>query len=657
MAVSVILVVVCAVFGFMSYFVAARAMTDEVSDSLQLMAKQGVEKVQLGLDIQWNSLQAMANVRMIQDWDKDWNVASGIMAEEIKRSGSMDIVIADLNGDTKSPTGKTTNIKEREYFQKAVKGERAVSDPIVNKTDGTIIFVFAVPITDNGSVKGVLFSVRDASALSTYTNSIKFGKTGSAFMINGAGTSVAHPKIENVVKGDNIFDNYKKNPALKQLADIQQKMVNGEGGFGQYTYNGVTKVAGYAPVGSGTTWSLAIAAPINEALVKLKSMQLMMLVIGVIILLVSFFLAFYLSGFITKPIAAISNHLKIIATGDFSRDIPSGILKMKDEIGILGRSADAMQGSIRDVIHGVLDESRNVYEASVIEEKSMQELTNQTVDVSSTTEQLSAGLEETAASTQEMNATSQEIERAIESIAGKAQEGSTTANEISRRANVLKGNAIASQKTALEIYKNTESSLKDAIEKSSAVEQINVLSEAILQITSQTNLLALNAAIEAARAGEAGKGFAVVAEEIRKLAENSKTTVNEIQKITGIVLESVRNLSGSSLKILNFMDTQVLKDYEVLVKTGEQYNNDAEVVDSMVTDLSATAEELAASIQNMMKAINEITIAAGEGAEGTTQIAIGTAEVTEKAREVLKCTEITKKSTERLAEMVSKFKV
>ncbi len=104
------------------------------------------------------------------------------------------------------------------------------------------------------------------------------------------------------------------------------------------------------------------------------------------------------------------------------------------------------------------------------------------------------------------------------------------------------------------MYKTNEKELSEAIEKSKSVEKINVLSEAILKITEQTNLLALNAAIEAARAGEAGKGFSVVAEEIRKLAEESNNTANEIQEITKIVVNAVENLANNSNKILTFID-------------------------------------------------------------------------------------------------------
>lgn len=266
-------------------------------------------------------------------------------------------------------------------------------------------------------------------------------------------------------------------------------------------------------------------------------------------------------------------------------------------------------------------------------------------------------MEETAASTEEMNATSSEIESAVDSIAAKAEEGAATAGSISKKANELRESFAASHHSAYNIFMDVRDKLENALEESKSVEHINELADAILQITSQTNLLALNAAIEAARAGEAGRGFAVVADEIRKLAEDSKNTVTQIQDITKTVVQSVENLSTSSHSLLTFMAGDVDRDYKTMLSATEEYKKDAEHIDGLITDFSATSEELAASMQTMLKALNEITAATSEGAGGTANIAEKTAAIAEMANEVTKQTNSSRESAERLARMVAKFKV
>ncbi len=189
------------------------------------------------------------------------------------------------------------------------------------------------------------------------------------------------------------------------------------------------------------------------------------------------------------------------------------------------------------------------------------------------------------------------------------------------------------------------------------MERINVLSDAILEIASQTNLLALNAAIEAAQAGDSGSGFAVVAEEIRKLAENSKETATEIQSVTQQVLESVHHLSVSSEQVLSFLDEKVSKDYDMLVETGKQYNADARMIDEMVTEFSATSQQLYSSVQSIMRAINHVSQAAVEGASDTMEMANETTLIAHRSQEVLERVKAVKESAERLLETVSLFRV
>ncbi len=331
--------------------------------------------------------------------------------------------------------------------------------------------------------------------------------------------------------------------------------------------------------------------------------------------------------------------------------------KSNDEIGILYNNVAEMQHSLKTLVGNVVNEYNKIENVVKNINSNVTNLNKNIEEVSATTEELSASMEETAASAEEMTATSQEIERAIHSIAEKSQEGAVHAAEIYKRAYETKENVENAQKRANEIFINTKAGLEKAIEESKVVEQINLLSNAIMQITEQTNLLALNAAIEAARAGEAGRGFSVVAEEVRKLAEQSRETVNEIQNITSKVTNAVKNLTENSNNLLSFMSADVDKDYKTMLEVANKYSEDAKIVDNLVMEFSSTSEELLGSISDVLKTIDGVAQAASEGASGATDIASKISEVNNKSNEVLEEVIKTKESVDKLKVEISKFKI
>lgn len=380
-----------------------------------------------------------------------------------------------------------------------------------------------------------------------------------------------------------------------------------------------------------------------------------------IIIVVSVVLSIIVTTLVSKDISSnlllAIKQLKLVAGKDFSAKLPPAFLKRKDEIGQLANAISIMQEAVKKVIKGVIQEASNMNKAVQVSNSGIEDLNKQLEDISATVQQLAAGVQEIAASAQEMNATSAEIGAAITGISQKAQEGYKRTENTIQKVMAMKEQSEAALKAVQEIRLKMDSELKTAIEQSREVENIGELSNAILQITSQTNLLALNAAIEAARAGEAGKGFAVVSDEIRKLAEDSKKTVGQIQDITNKVILAVENLSACSSKVLDFLSNQVDKDYENMIEEKEKYASDTNDIGKTVAEFNFTSQKLAEQVENMVTAINEVTISTNEGAQGTSDIAEKFTIVVDVANKVMKQTENVKTSSELLMKMVSEFKI
>lgn len=378
-------------------------------------------------------------------------------------------------------------------------------------------------------------------------------------------------------------------------------------------------------------------------------------VLVVIALIAMTIVGIFISGKISKPIIKIVKAFEKDSNGQIS--IKKLEIKDKDELGLLANTLNILQEQIKDFIEGVVSEADKVNKAANTVEKDMIILNNSIEEVSATTEEVSAGMEETAASTEEASNTASSITIDVEGVLKKANEGVTIVKEISSRADNLKSTLNTTFKNGEVILNEAEKNLKGALEEAKAVNKINELADAILDITEQTDLLALNAAIEASRAGDAGKGFTVVAEEIRKLAEDSKNTASKIQDVIKIIVGSVDNLSNNSIKILQFINTNVKEDYNFMLKASDDYDEDAKVLYALVSSYNSTSEQLLISIKNMMKAMDDITKATTEGATGTNSIAERSMVISENLHNLLAQASKSKESSEALKTLVLKFKI
>jgi len=653
-----ILAAVILILGFLAISISSNLITKSMNEELQIIAEQNVRTVDQSLEKEWDSLAVIAANEIICDPSYTNAEKWSYLVSETNRVNDGTIAIAFADGTALVGDGTVTvNISERSYFKEAISGQRAVSDPLEDKTrPGTMITIYAVPIYWDNAIVGIIFKAGDGNSLSNITDEITLGETGTAYMINGEGTIIAHTNRELVLTMDNVAAAHANDVEFADMIRVQNEMFKNGAGYGAYTYNGVSKRVGYSKV-PGRNWYLVVTIEENEIMKPVSTMSRAIIIVAVICMGVAALAVLFVMGIIVKPISYLTTVMKRLEKGDFTEKLDKKVIELKDETGVLANSVEVMQSSIKRVIESVKKEAEEVNSNVKIQQEGISSLLARIEDVSATTEQLSAGSEETAASTEQVNHAAGDITHGVDVIKQKTVTGAKTASEIKNRAENLRQVAQKSKVTAEDIYKESERTLKEAIEQSKKVNQIKELSESILEIADQTNLLALNASIEAARAGEAGRGFAVVATEIGKLALDSQKSVAKIQDVTMNLVTSVDNLADCSMSLLDFVDKRVFKDYEMLVDTSEQYNVDAELVSDMVKELDSISGNLYATVKTISVSISEISHATTESAKSTVYIAEKTSEIVQNATVVADYAGKTRTRSDNLAEAVDQFKI
>ncbi len=443
-------------------------------------------------------------------------------------------------------------------------------------------------------------------------------------------------------------------------AVINQVMNQGKDYIGTADILGKSAQTYYVPLKDGNgeiigMWFVGMYTDVISE--QINSVVLSIVLLAGVLLIVAAILTYLIGNAIAGGILLIQGKVKLMEEGRFDFQIEDKLLNRKDEVGAIARSYLKMQEEITRTINNIKNESNNMKSISNEILTRVEEVHSSIEDISATTEELSAGMQETSASTEEMNASTFEIETEISNMKERTFNGEKLAEEIKYRAEKLKEETIKSQQNTINIFDRSNAQLRESIKRTGAIEEIKELSKTILQITSQTNLLSLNAAIEAARAGEFGKGFAVVADEIRVLAESSKSAVSRINDITYNVSEAVESVVKDAKELLDFVDNQVLNDYRIFVDTIRNYDQDADTIKNVVGEINVIAEHLYDTTKQMRQAIDEITSAAGEGAEGTADIANRIAHIVDKTDDVLKESMENHKIAEKLDEDVDFFQI
>ena len=245
-------------------------------------------------------------------------------------------------------------------------------------------------------------------------------------------------------------------------------------------------------------------------------------------------------------------------------------------------------------------------------------------DLSALTEELSATMEEMSANASLINTNTESVKQEVDQIAERTSEINAYTREMKEHADSMEASARENMESTGAKVNEILTVLNQAIEDSKSVNQVNSLTDDILNIASQTNLLALNASIEAARAGEAGRGFSVVATEISQLAAASQEAANRIQQINRVVTEAVGNLTEHSNGLVQYMNDSILPEFEAFVDAGSAYREKATHIETSMGDFTEKTEVLKKTMAEIADSINTIAHAIEEGVKGVSSAADST---------------------------------
>ena len=364
----------------------------------------------------------------------------------------------------------------------------------------------------------------------------------------------------------------------------------------------------------------------SEARERLTSVYISSLVSNGIVIIISAILIIVMK-YVIKPIIATNKDIRDIIDGidNGEGDLTKRVRVISnDEIADLGNGINLFMDKLQEILKLII-ENTNYMENVVAEvDGSVVKSNDSASDLSAMTEELSATMQDVGLSVNTINDNADNILKDVEIIATKSDDINQFSKEMKANAEKIESDARYNMVQTGEKVGNILDVLNKAIEDSKSVDQVNNLTNDILNISSQTNLLALNASIEAARAGEAGKGFAVVADEIRQLADSSRETANKIQSINSVVVAAVNNLSDNANNLVSYLQQTILPEFQTFVDGGVKYKENASYIENAMDEFVEKTDVLKKNMDEIAHSINTITTVVDDGAAGVNNAAIST---------------------------------
>ena len=542
------------------------------------------------------------------------------------------IVMSNSNGDMvlRSDDGALKNIKERDYWQNAMKGKTFISSVFVSSVTNTRNICVAVPVFDNDkkTVIGVVHKTLNPDEIHT----LLAEDAEEAFLVDQEATMVAHSDFEIAVDDEPV--NYASSPYMTST-DKNGFYVSTAKGYPVYVSYSKNEASGYT-VCAGKSES--------EVVSEARRGAMLIVITGLCMVAAVLVLSIFVANGFTNPILEVNKMISALANGEFVKT--KKYTKRKDEFGQMINNTNSLVDTLSTIVGHIKDSSNTVGESSEELSCMADQIAATTEGVATAVQQIASGAIQQAEDIQSAAESTNQITDAVENVQASTNDMTSLASRM-KDASEASGSSLMNLQTASTEMTNKIEEIATKISSTQhAVSNINERVEGISGIAAQTNLLSLNASIEAARAGEAGRGFAVVAEEIRKLADDSESLASEIRilmdellaeaeeavKAASLVMEGnieQQKALGDTLESVQGMLTDIEETVNSVAKISGEANtcvSSNSVVSSAMSSLSAISEENAASSETTGASVQELSATVSNLADS----ALGLKEVAEK---------------------------
>ncbi len=608
--------------GVITAFLNARGIDDMMTKTVGPATQMAADAVEWRMESYWTALQEAAASDIFQTSGPTAPELIPIRDEIAQRNGFL--YVGKIDADGFSSTGDS--YADQDYFQQCKETKKPYISDIMN--DGQqMIFLLEVPILNDGRFEGVVYGGINAEFLSDIVVNLAMGNDGVAYVLDKKGNVIGHREASIVKEGSNMIEAAKADSSLADIAAVNQRMVQGETGFGAYNFFGDNKFVGFDPIGGNQNWSIAIEASQREFKSTLDQSIMLTIVVVLLVIISTFPVAVLVGRSISGPIRICVNRLERLADGDLHTPIP--VVKSRDETAKLAKALDTTVFRLNDVMQDVtyhlglmgdgdfheeitrtywgdfekMEKSIKAIHSSLKETFQQIRHSSETVasgaaQVANGAKTLSHGVTEQSNTIRELSVTATNIEESAKQTVSAAEDA---------------GQYVEQASTQLVTSVDYVRDLNIAMEKiSRSSSEISNIINTIENIAFQTNILALNASVEAARVGTAGKGFAVVADEVRSLAsqsdeaakatkeliESSIIAVAEGSQAVNRVTESLDKTNSIAQNVTTSMNTMVTA-VESQTAAIFQITEGIEQISAVIQNTSATSEQSAATSQEL----------------------------------------------------------